>query len=119
MFLPQEMTEIELVVPERDVLAVTELLVEQGVFHQVDVSHLSLETESGFGDDWQQRAAAYSALERRILALMKTLKVEEGQPSPEFTKLHLVDIDTVSLTIEHIERDIQEVTRDLEREQKS
>lgn len=118
MFLPQAMTEIELVVPEKDVLAVTELLAEQGVFHPVDVSHLSLEAESGSEDNWQQRFAAYSALERRVLALMKTLNVEEGQPSPELAKLQLIDIDLVSLTIDHIEQEIQEITRDLEQGQK-
>ena len=45
MFYPQEMTEIELIVPEQDILPVIKVLAGEGVFHQLDASYLSSETE--------------------------------------------------------------------------
>ena len=35
MFYPQEMTEIELIVPEQDILPVIKVLAGEGVFHQL------------------------------------------------------------------------------------
>ena len=43
MFYPQQMTEIEIIVPERDVVAVTRELADQGILHQLDASYLSSE----------------------------------------------------------------------------
>ncbi len=41
MFHPQEMTEVELVVPEKHILKVISYLADFGVFHQTDTSYLS------------------------------------------------------------------------------
>jgi hypothetical protein len=78
MFFPQEMTEIELVVPERDVLAVSECLAEAGVFHQVDASHIA--SEAGFDgtDYWHGESSVYSVLERRLLAIIQALGVSRA-----------------------------------------
>ena len=70
MFYPQEMTEIEIIVPERDALAVTRELADQGVFHQLDASYLSSEAGTNSMDVWQAQSAAYTVLERRLVSML-------------------------------------------------
>ena len=36
MFFPETMTEVELIVPSKDLLVVTKVLGNKGVFHQID-----------------------------------------------------------------------------------
>jgi V/A-type H+-transporting ATPase subunit I len=117
MFYPQEMTEIELIVPERDVLAVTRVLAEQGVFHQVDASYLSSETGFGGTDYWRGKSAAYAALERRILAIMLALDVDEGQPPP-VAQASIVEIETVRPSVEWLEQESQRLLEELADDQK-
>ena len=67
MFFPEQMTEVELVLPAEKAVAVTGVLAEAGVFHQIDSSYVSTETELEAADGWQQRASAFAALERRYV----------------------------------------------------
>jgi V/A-type H+-transporting ATPase subunit I len=117
MFYPREMTEIELIVPERDVLAVTRVLAEQGIFHQVDASYLSSETGFGAADYWRGKSAVYAALERRILAIMQALDVDEGQPPPPAQAL-MVEVETVRPSVEQLEQETQGLIDELANEQK-
>ena len=80
MFYPQEMTEVEMVVPSKDLVPVTKTLAGQGVFHQVDASYLSSGSQS-LQNVWQERAAVFSGLERRVQILLQTLSLETGRPS--------------------------------------
>jgi hypothetical protein len=41
MFFPEQMTEVELVLPAEKAVAVTGVLAEAGVFHQIDSSYVS------------------------------------------------------------------------------
>lgn len=43
MFYPQEMTEIEIIAPAKDLLSVTKALSGQGIFSQTDVNYLNAE----------------------------------------------------------------------------
>ena len=76
MFFPREMTEIELVVPSKDLLAVTRILSRYGVFHQTDSNYPGVDT--GSASSWQEQAAGYAALERRVQAIMQTLGFPEA-----------------------------------------
>ena len=67
MFYSQEMTEVELIIPAKNLLAVTDELVGQGVFHQVDTSYMSSETGPDSAYSWQQKSAAYAALEPALI----------------------------------------------------
>jgi len=118
MFLPQAMTEIELVVPESDVLAVTKLLGGKGIFHQTDASYLSPGAGFHSSEYWQQKTTACSMLEKRILTLMETLGIEESEPQSNIGGLSVIDVEMASLVVDHVEQEIQEVAQDLEREQK-
>ena len=75
MFFPKPMSEVELIVPSKDLLAVTKVLGKQGVFHQVDSTYLGLENLGP--NTWQERAASYSTLERRIQVILQNLNLAE------------------------------------------
>jgi V/A-type H+-transporting ATPase subunit I len=112
MFYPQEMTEIELIVPEKDALAVTGTLADQGVFHQADAGYLSSEVASGPASDWRAKSATYAALERQLLAAMKALSVKEGEPPPSGSA-SMVEVEAVRPTAEQLEREVEGVIKEL------
>jgi V/A-type H+-transporting ATPase subunit I len=116
MLYPQEMTEVDLIVPEKDLLAVTRVLAGQGVFHQTDASYLNSEMGIGSVDSWQEKAAAYAALERRILATMQALDVEEGPPPPA-ERASMIEVEVVRPLVEQIEQEVQKASEQLANEQ--
>jgi V/A-type H+-transporting ATPase subunit I len=116
MFFPQEMTEVELIVPEEKAVAVTNVLAEAGTFHQVDASYVKLNGGAVPADGWQQRAAAFAALERKLLSIMDTLGVDEGSPPGDSDAI--TDVEAVRPAAERLERQVQEVVGDLEDERK-
>jgi len=112
MFFPQAMTEIEVVVPSKDLLEVTRMIGDQGIFHQVDSAYLSSSREPKQTPSWQEKASAYSTLERRIQSLMSTLSLEEGQPKKEQLE-SMVDIEKIRPILEEIEQEVKNVTDQL------
>ncbi len=114
MFFPKEMTEIELIVPAKDLLAVTKVLSGHGVFHQADSSYPSL----GSGNTWQENATGYSALERRIQIVMQALSLDEGQPQANKEFETMGDLDAIRSTVEGIEAEVKKATDQLSAEKK-
>jgi len=108
MFFPRAMTAVELIIPEKDLLAVTNVLAGQGVFHQVDASHL----KSGAGPEatgsWRERASAYAAIERQVLVNLQALTVDEGKPR-DADAASLVDLESLRPQVEEIERAVKQV----------
>ena len=115
MFFPKAMTEIELIVPSKDLLAVTKVLSSYGVFHQTDSSYPG--AASGSANTWQEKAAVYAGLERRIQLLMQTLSIEEGK-SPLSETEGIVDVEKIRPTVEQIEDEIKQVNDQLTAEKK-
>lgn len=107
MFFPEAMTELELIIPEKDLLPVTKALAGQGIFHQVDASYLSSDDASKSVGAWKERAAAYSALERQILFIMQALAVDESVPS-SIDQETMVELDAVQPQVEQIEWEVKE-----------
>ncbi len=104
MFFPEAMNEVQLIVPAKDILAVTNILGSRGVFHQVDSTYLGMENSGP--NTWQERSAQYSALERRIQTILQILSLkEEYVESSEFDPK--TDFDVVRLAVENIEADIK------------
>jgi len=89
MFFPKEMTEIEMIVPAKDLLAVTKVLSGHGIFHQADSSYPGGAGVDSGANNWQEKAVGYSGLERRIQIVMQTLSLDEGRPqaNKEFDKM--------------------------------
>lgn len=111
MFFPQEMTELEIIVPEKDLLPVTNVLARQGVFHQVDSSYLSSHVDGKLGESWKERASAYAALERQIMVTMQALAVEDGTPPSD--QATLIKIEAVRPLVEQIEQDVKNTQDEL------
>lgn len=118
MFFPQEMTEMELIVPEKELLSVTNLLARQGVFHQVDASYMSSRAKVEEGDSWKDRASAYATLERQIGLLMQALEVDEGTP-PKAEEGALAELESVRPRVEQIEGEVRGSNNNLTASQKS
>jgi V/A-type H+-transporting ATPase subunit I len=115
MFFPRAMTEIELIVPAKDLLAVTKILSGYGVFHQTDNTYPGV--ASGPTNTWQEKSAAYSTLERRIQIVMQALSMDEGQPpTSEFDAI--VEIEDIRPMVEQIEEEVKKVGDQLNNEQK-
>jgi V/A-type H+-transporting ATPase subunit I len=115
MFFPREMTEVELIVPSKDLLAVAKVLSGHGVFHQVDSTYLGLENLGP--NTWQEQAANYSALERRIQTILQTLNLtEDYSGSTDFETM--VDLETIRPRVERIEEDVKGTNDQLNTEKK-
>jgi len=104
MFFPEAMTEVQLIVPAKDLLAVTDVLGTRGVFHQIDSTYLGLENAGP--NTWQERSAGYAAVERRIQVILQALSLkEEYHASAGFdTK---ADLEAMRAAVERIEADVK------------
>src|SRR5512134_268566 len=115
MFFPREMAEVELIVPSKDLLAVAKVLSGHGVFHQVDSTYLGLENLGP--NTWQEQAAAYSTMERRIQTILQTLNLSDDYAgSTDFDTL--VDLEAVRPKVERIEEDVKGTNDQLNAEKK-
>ena len=117
MLFPQEMTEIELVVPEQDVVKVTGMLASKGVFQQIDSSYLIPDSEVKSAQEWRERYSQYYELERRLISAMKLLDLNEGQLK-ERTQTSLAELKEIRPEAEHLEQQVTELQDQLNDTQK-
>ena len=107
MFFPEAMTEVQLIVPSKDLLAVTNVLGNRGVFHQIDSTYFGVENAGP--NTWQEKSAGYSALERRIQVILQVLNLKE-----EYSELSgfdsTADLDAMRSAVERIEADVKATT---------
>jgi V/A-type H+-transporting ATPase subunit I len=115
MFFPEPMTEVELIVPSKDLLAVTKVLGNHGVFHQIDSTYLGLENLGP--NSWQETAASYSTVERRIQTLMQNLNVkEEYSGRVEFDTI--ADLEPLQAAVDRIDEAVKKTSDQLSEEKK-
>ena len=117
MLYPEPMTRVEIVVPEQYALAATSMLTEVGTLHQVDASYLTSETGAGSIDDWRTKSVAFAALERRLVAIVKALHMDEG--SPPTGPASMTDIEALQPAVERLERRVRSATEQLADEQQT
>ncbi len=115
MFFPKEMSEVELIVPAKDLVAVAKVLSGQGVFHQVDSAYLG--TENLGPNAWQEKAGAYAALERRIQSIMQTAGLPEEFPANAGIE-SVADLEVVHSKVDRIEEQVRELNDQLSGEKK-
>ena len=115
MLFPREMTELELIVPSKDLLAVTRVLSGYGVFHQTDSNYPGV--ASGSANTWQETAGQYSALERRIQTVMQALNIDEGQP-PSSDYEAMIDIEKLRERVEQVEGEVRSTSDELSEQRK-
>ncbi|HET9911554.1 MAG TPA: V-type ATPase 116kDa subunit family protein, partial [Anaerolineales bacterium] len=114
MLFPREMVEIELIVPSKDLVAVTQVLSGYGVFHQTDSNYPGV--ASGSANSWQETAAQYAALERRVQTLMQALGIDEGQPPSSDAHADgkgMAEIETIRPMVEQIEEEVRSTNDEL------
>jgi V/A-type H+-transporting ATPase subunit I len=115
MFFPKEMSEVELIVPSKDLVAVTKALSGYGVFHQVDSAYLGVE---GMGQNtWHETAGAYSALERRIQSIFQNVGLAEEYPAKAEIE-SVADLDVVTPKVDQIEAEVKAISDQLSDERK-
>jgi len=115
MFFPKEMSEVELIVPTKDLVAVAKVLSGHGVFHQVDSTYLGLENLGP--STWIEKAGAYSVLERRIQTIMQNIGLVDEYPAKAEVE-SIVDLETVRPTVDRIEEESKGVGDQLSDEKK-
>lgn len=104
MLYPQEMTEVELIVPNKDLVAVTNALSGLGAFHQIDGSYLTSASVTGTPHPWQEKAAAFNALDRRVQLLLQSFGLDEGLP-PAAKFDEMADLEKSRAAVERIEQE--------------
>ncbi len=117
MFFPKAMTEVELVVPAKDLLAVTKVLSGHGVFQQTDSTIPLAAGAKGGATNWQETAASYASLERRIQVILQTLGIDEGQP-PASDFDAMADLGKIGPAIDQIEQEVKQTSDQLNNERK-
>jgi V/A-type H+-transporting ATPase subunit I len=115
MLFPREMTEVELIVPSKDLLAVTKALGSHGVFHELDSTYMGLENLGP--SSWVERAASYSAAERRLQSILQTLNLAEDY-SQQGSSESLADLQAILPVVERIEEEVRSTNDQLNAEKK-
>ncbi len=115
MYQARLMRKVELVVPETDVIAVTEALAASGVFHLAASEFLGDEALFDADSKWHTWTTTFTSLERRIMTVIEALGADVGAP-PEMA--HLIEPDVAQRDIEHLEQEIEAPLHDLETAQR-
>ncbi len=115
MLFPKEMSEVELIVPSKDLVAVAKVISGQGVFHQVDSAYLG--SESAGPNGWHEKAGAYSVLERRIQSIMQTVGLAEEYPVKADIE-SMIDLDAIRPNVDRIDEEVKKVSDQLTGEKK-
>ncbi len=111
MLFPEEMTELELIVPEKDLLVVTRTLAGRGIFQQIDTSNVGSQVGVEATESWRDRAAEYALLERQLVVIMQALSVEDGLPLP--AQPELLEIASIRPRVDQIEQEVRDATGQL------
>jgi V/A-type H+-transporting ATPase subunit I len=117
MFYPQEMTEIEIITPAKDLLTVTKTLSGQGIFNQTDVNYLGMDKGNTQPNQWQEKATAYSVLERRLQSILSSLSVEKTNP-PQRDYDSLVDAEKAKTVVDEVELQVKGLVDQINAENK-
>jgi len=116
MFKPQAMDKVELLIPEQEVVRVTEALAASGVFHHVPTRQINLAVPADHTGEWHTWAADFVALERRILIVMEELHIDEGAPPTQTP--HIIEPRVAERDIERLEHEAETPVRELEAAQR-
>ncbi|MBN1246725.1 MAG: hypothetical protein JXC32_03665 [Anaerolineae bacterium] len=112
MFRSHAMQEVEIVVPEHDIIDVTETLARSAAIHIADSPGPMPEGENSQSGVWQEQVRRLASLEQRLTDLMSALGVEAGTAAGD--ELHWISIELAERDIESLEREAQEPVRRLE-----
>jgi V/A-type H+-transporting ATPase subunit I len=112
MFRPEEMSELSLLVLERDVELVMQMVARQGVLHQLDMSYLRREQERQ-QEQMQDRVQHYQSIEQRVLLMLGVLQVPEQAAEPREELSLGADQSDLQERLAELERDVMPLVDDL------
>jgi len=115
MFQPQAMSQVEIAVPERDIVPITEVLADLGIFHQINVSYLTTQDGVHSAEYWQEQAVAFRELERRLLSVIQMLDISEDQLAP-VEEVHTIEPEAARAALEALEEAAQACVREAQAE---
>lgn len=115
MFFPKEMSEVELIVPSKDLVAIAKVISGRGVFHQVDSTYLGMESTGA--NTWVEKAANLSAMERRIQSIMQSLGLAEEYPAKAEVG-SMVDLESLRPSVDQIDERVKSASDQLSAETK-
>ena len=104
MFRSQPMLKVQLIVPNHDIISVTEVLATSGVFHLTQEPSVGALPSPGGDTQWYEWNTTFESLEQRLLTIMEVLNVDAGVP-PETP--HLVEPSVAARDVKHLERETQ------------
>ncbi len=121
MFVPAEMSEVDIFVFESDVEAVAQRVADLGVIHLLDANALG-EWAEEVSTEWAGRISAYARQERRVLDLLSQLGIPEEVVPCEGALMPAADVGTFEKELQEIEEQTQSlreqhaaVTQEMER----
>ncbi len=115
MLFPKQMSEVELIVPSKDLVAVAKALSGYGVFHQVDSANLGLDSLGP--NTWQEKAGIYASLERRVQSILQTVGLTEEYPDKRDID-SVADLGAAQAEVDRIEGAVRGVSDKLSAEKK-
>lgn len=108
MFIPAEMSEVDIFVYENDVEDIAQTVASLGVMHLLDANALG-DWAEGVSSEWAGRIATYTAQERRVLEVLNQLKIREI-PQPYQERLRPAeDVARVEEALQQIESTTREL----------
>jgi len=93
-----------LIIPSKDLVAVTKVLSGRGVFHQLDSTYLGMENAGP--SVWQEKAGNYSTLERRVQGILQTLSLPEEYPARADAD-SMVEFEVLRPAVDRIDEDVK------------
>ncbi len=108
MFVPVEMSEVDIFVFENDVEDVAQAVAGLGVMHLLDVGSLGKWAE-GVSTEWTGRVSAYDTQERRAKELLEQLDLPEEQLSCEGRLNPAEDYAALEEEIQEIEAEVRDL----------
>ncbi len=111
MFRSQSMCKVDIVVPESDIIPVTEALAQANIVHLGGLPDLAGDVDLSQTGHWQEIEHNYAALEQRLRSLMASLDVSEERVPDE--SLHWINLDLAERDIASMEREASEPVKRL------
>jgi len=106
MFRSQRMYWVDVVVPEQDIVDVTDALAASDTLHIADTSQSVAATETTEPSPWPEKMRHCLALEQRLTDLMASLDLAVEACQDE--TLHWIDLDLAERDVESLEREARE-----------
>jgi len=99
------MSRVELIIPERDVVPVTETLIGSSLFHLSSSVYAEVQDSEYHTQEWQEQTTAFAALEQQLESMLTALDVQE--PPPPSEPVHLIQLSDARSEVERLDQEVR------------